>query len=268
MPAPRTRPRLRKREVILAVAAGGVAAAMAAAILDDDNDGAFGGRHVVVMGSENDITYDLADFDEISTSGPQDVVITTGDHFSVQGKGSAEALALLKPVVRDGKLTIEPRSGFNWGGWGRLSGATYYITLPRLSAVALAGSGDITVDKVEGDSFVGTVAGAGSLSIAQMHVDEADFRIGGSGDVTASGTAQNTRVSIGGAGEVRAGGLRSKSASVSIGGAGDVALTADDKADVSIAGAGDVVISGTARCSVTRFGVGDVQCAGGGGTDD
>ena len=121
------------------------------------------------------------------------------------------------------------------------------------------------LDRIEGESFSGTIAGPGELSIATMTVDEADFRIGGSGNVTAAGTAREASVSIGGSGEVRAGGLMAQTAEVSIGGSGDVALTVQEDADISIAGSGDVDISGPARCSVSRMGSGEVRCSGGGG---
>jgi hypothetical protein len=258
---------LRKREIVLAVAAGGLAAAAAAAILDDDNDGAFRHGPTIVIAGAGSASYNVTNFDQIATEGPQDVVVTQGDAFSVRAEGSPQALALLDARVEGGTLKIGPRDRFSFGGWARLSEATFFVTMPRVDSVALAGSGNVKVDHVQGDSFEGAVAGSGELSIADLKVDDADFRIGGSGSVTAVGTARATRVSIGGSGEIQGGGLRSQTASVSIGGSGDVALNVENTARVSIMGSGDVNISGPARCSVTQMGSGDVRCAGGGGTD-
>lgn len=261
------RPRLRKREILFALTAGVVAAGGAMAILDTDSGA---GRPMAALAESSEKTYQLADFDEIATSGPQDVVVTQGDTFAVRAEGSPEALALLEPVVVNGRLTIQPAKGFNWGNWPRLASATYYVTLPRLDAVAVAGSGDISVDRIEGESFDAQLAGSGSLAIATMKVDRANFALGaagGSGDVVASGTARETHVSIAGSGEVKAAGLHSDAASVSIMGSGDVALTVEKDAKISIAGSGDVDISGPARCSVNQMGSGDVRCTGGGGTE-
>ena len=127
---------------------------------------------------------------------------------------------------------------------------------------------DVRVDRIAGESFESSIAGSGELSIVAMEVEEANFNIGGGGDITASGTAREVRVSIAGSGEVGATGLRSETASVSITGSGDVELTVMDDANVSIVGSGDVDIAGPGRCSVTRFGSGDVNCEGGGGTED
>lgn len=251
------RGQLRKREIAFAVAMGAVAAGGAGLILSEDERATAGA--VPVAAEER--SYSVAEFDEISTVGPQDIVVTRGDGFAVRGNGPTEALTLIEVTVEDGELVIRPRRRFG-GDWERLRGATFHVTAPRLESVSLAGSGDIAIDRIEGDSFAGSIAGQGELSIAAMTVDSADFSIGGSGNVTAAGTARTTRVSIAGRGEVIAGGLRSQTANVSIGGVGDVAMTVEDEADISIAGRGDVDIAGPARCSVARFGVGDVTCNG------
>jgi hypothetical protein len=257
---------LRKREIAFALAIGAMAAGGAAVMLDQDED--YVAPIVAVAGPDNQ-TYEVAPFEELSTVGPQDVVITTGETFSVRSEGSPAALAALEAVVEDDKLVIRPKGNFAEGfDWSSVAGATFYVTTPRLDAILLAGSGSVRIDRVEGGSFSSLIAGPGELSIASMEVDEADFRIGGSGNVVATGTAREARVSIGGSGAVRAAGLLSETASVSIGGSGDVALTVQEEAQVSIAGSGDVEISGPARCSVSRLGSGNVRCSGGGGDTD
>ncbi len=263
-PSQPERPRLRKREIVFAVAAGVVAAGGAALILDSDD----GGPPAQAYGGTREMTYQAADFDQISTSGPQDVNVTLGDSFAVRSEGSPQALEQLEAVVVNGKLTIQPKRGFNWGNWRSLQPATFYVTLPKLEAVAVAGSGDVSIDRIEGERFDGSIAGPGSLAIATMAVGDATFSIGGQGDVTVAGTARNTHVAIAGTGEVQGGGLSSDTASISIGGTGDVSLTVQKEANVSIMGTGDVDISGPGRCSVTQMGTGDVTCSGGGGTED
>ena len=255
---------LRKREIVFAVAMGGLAAGGAALTLSafDDDPLAF------VAAGPNQMTYAVAAFDEISTSGPQDVEISHGDAISVRSEGSPEALALLEAVVENGRLTIRPKSGFNWFNWEALEPARFFVTMPRIDGIVLAGSGDIRVDRIEGDRFEGTVGGPGTIVIGELEVGQAAFTVAGSGSLVAAGTARETRVTIAGSGEIQAGGLRSETASVSIGGSGDVALTVDGEARVSITGSGDVDISGPGRCSVTRMGSGNVRCSGGGGDED
>ena len=127
------RPRLRKREIAFALAAGAMAAGSAALILDQDEG--YVAPVVAVAGPDNQ-TYEVAPFEELSTVGPQDVVITTGETFSVRSEGSPGALAALEAVVEDDKLVIRPKGNFAAGfDWSSVAGATFYVTTPRLDAV-------------------------------------------------------------------------------------------------------------------------------------
>jgi hypothetical protein len=254
------KPKLRKREILAALGAGVLAAGAAALVVDGMNEPRTESREVA-QAAPDQMTYDLAAFEELSTAGPQDVVITIGEIQSVRAEGSDGVLGQLEAVVVDGRLEIRPSDGFR-GNWGRLSRAPFYVTVPKLDRIALAGSGNISIDRIEGASFTSTIAGSGELTIASMDVEEADFSIAGGGDVTAAGTARETTVSIGGSGDIRATTLRSESADVRIAGSGDVALTVQDRAQVSIFGSGDVDISGPASCSVNRMGSGNVTCNG------
>lgn len=266
MPVPPQPNRLRKREIVFALAMGAVAAGGAAVMLaafeDDDH-------HVAPATSGPDeMTYEVAGFDEIQALGPQDIVITYGEEFAVRSEGEPLALSLFKPRVENGRLIIAPEDNFEWmSSAGDLRGATFHVTMPKLEAVALAGSGDITIDRVEGPRFSATITGSGELSVASLEVDEADLSITGRGDMVVAGTVADARVSIGGAGTVKASGLHSTNAAITIGGVGDVELTVEEEARISIGGRGDVDISGPGRCSVTRFGGGTVECQGGGGDD-
>ncbi|OYX09755.1 MAG: hypothetical protein B7Z08_03645, partial [Sphingomonadales bacterium 32-68-7] len=107
---------------------------------------------------------EVAPFTKIATFGPHNVVITQGEGYSVRGQGSPAALARLEAVVEDGELFIRPKAGFR-GGFGgpRAEAATYFITVPRLEGISLAGSGDVRIDRVRGGDFEAVIAGAGDL---------------------------------------------------------------------------------------------------------
>jgi hypothetical protein len=251
--------KLRKREVVLAVSAGALAAAGAALILDADDEST--SASAVVAGGPIALG---APFEEVSSVGPQTIVITIGDAHSVRSEGPPEALGQLEAVVEDGRLTIQPKSGRFGRGFSRsrLASATFFVTMPRLQAATLAGSGDMRVDRIEGETFSGSIAGSGDMSIGALAVDQADFSIAGSGDLVAAGRARSSRISIAGSGDVRAGALTSASANISVLGSGDVALKVDGPASVSIMGRGDVEIDGNAQCTVSRIGRGEVRCGG------
>ena len=263
---------LRVREIVFAVAMGGLAAGGAALMLNADKASAPSASAVAVP---DHLTYNVAPFEEISSIGPQDVIVTYGERFSVRSEGVPEALALMDAAVDDGKLVIRQKAPFENGpnlqsarefsqGMRQLSSVTFHVTVPRLRAFSLVGTGDAEIDRIEVERFEASIRGAGELSIASMQVDEADLSIAGRGSVDAAGTAGDTRVSVAGSGELDARDLRSKTAWVSMAGSGEASLTVEDEAQVSLKGSGDVDISGPARCTVSRMGSGDVRCSGDG----
>lgn len=214
-------------------------------------------------------SYDLGAFDKISMVGPHRVVVSVGGAYSVSAEGPRETLDHTEVVVVDGGLTIRPSDDEWWQRRWRerrdnepYEAATYRITLPRLAAATLAGSGDMSVDRVEGDEFAASVAGSGGLDVADLRVEEARFSVAGSGELSARGVARRSRISIAGSGNLRGRGVRSETANVSVAGSGDVSLTVEEDARVSIVGSGDVDIAGPARCAVSRLGSGRVRCNG------
>jgi hypothetical protein len=249
------RPRLRKREIVFAVAAGVVAAGGAALVLSDGNGSS--PESFVAVNEGGEMTYQVADFERISTTGPQDVEITFGEAYSVRGEG---AVSRLEVVVENGELIIRPRGGSPWD-WARFDSTTIEVTTPRLSRVSLNGSGDISIDGIKGDRFAGVIDGfAGSMVIDGLEVEEAEFTVNGPGEIVAAGTARATRMTINGPGEIQAGELQSQTAVISVNGPGDAELAVEREADVSVQGPGEVDIDGPARCEISTSGPGSVSC--------
>ncbi|HEY0412914.1 MAG TPA: head GIN domain-containing protein [Allosphingosinicella sp.] len=202
-------------------------------------------------------------FDRVSLAGSPDVVVTVGGAPSVRAEGDAELLDRLEIVVKDGTLSIGYKQGGSWS-WdmGRHRGhVTVYVTAPTLAGAAIGGSGDMRIDKVEGNAFAGAIGGSGDMAIGAMKVGNATFSIAGSGDIQAAGTAQQAKLSVAGSGDIDAVGLQSRAATVAVVGSGDVRVRASDTADVSIMGSGDVEIVGGAKCNIHKMGSGDVRCS-------
>ena len=220
-----------------------------------DDDGTPG---VVAQGSGSTRTYAIADFTEVELRGSDDIDIRVGPSFSVRADGDAEVLDHLK-ITKEGNAIRVGRirsSGWNWGG----KGAKISITMPRLAGTAVAGSGDVTVDRVQGDMFKGDNAGSGSLNIGQLAVGRATFSLAGSGNVKARGEARSLTVNIAGSGDVDASGLKATAADISIAGSGSVRAEVNGQAKVSMMGSGDVDLGGGAKCQVSKMGSGSVRC--------
>ena len=206
-------------------------------------------------------SYRVGPFDSVGAAGASLVIVHVGGAPSVSAQGPAETLDKLEVVVEHGSLQIRPRREFrNNFNWSNLKPATFPVNAPRLTAASVAGSGDMRVDRIEGDRFAGSIAGSGNLDIAALRVAKADFSVAGSGNLTAHGSAGRADVSVAGSGNVRARGVAARTASVSIAGSGDAELTAEDTASVSIIGNGTAEIAGRARCTVSRIGSGHAHC--------
>jgi hypothetical protein len=207
--------------------------------------------------------YQVGGFDKLEVAGPYEVTVATGGAPSVKASGGERAIERMVVEVEGGTLKIHPkrRSGMSFG-WSRSHPVKLTVTVPRLSSAEIAGSGDISIDKVSGDAFEGGIAGSGSLRLGQVDVKRIKAGIAGSGEFKAgSGRAAEAEYEIAGSGDIDAAGLVAETASVSIAGSGNVAANATGSASVDIAGSGDVRMTGGAKCTVSKAGSGNVECS-------
>ena len=209
-----------------------------------------------------DRTYQVAAFDRIEAGGPYDVTVTSGGQPGVTARGGANFLDETEVTVVDGLLRIRPKKkNLRWSWSDDDSKVRMTVTTGALRGAAIAGSGNMRVDRVSGGDFKGAVAGSGNLSIDRVDAGKAAFSIAGSGEVRAAGKAQSLDVNIAGSGDVDLSGLEAVAADVSIAGSGNVRARATGTAAVSIMGSGDVVMTGGAKCSVSKQGSGNVRCS-------
>jgi hypothetical protein len=206
--------------------------------------------------------YQVGVFDHIKLTGSHDVIVTVGPAVSVSAEGDSASLDRLEIRVDGDTLRVGSKRNGKWFDVDHGSHIVVRVTVPKLAGGSIEGSGDMRIDKAEGDSFRGAIGGSGDLEIGTMRVASADFSIAGSGSVRASGNADSVSMSIAGSGDVDAGGLQVKTAKISVMGSGDVRAHATETADVSVMGSGDVTVDGPARCTTNKMGSGDVRCGG------
>ncbi|MGE5723213.1 MAG: head GIN domain-containing protein [Sphingomonadales bacterium] len=205
--------------------------------------------------------YAVGGFDRILLGGSHDVIVRAGAQPSVYAEGAPDDLDRLDITVKNGELRVEDKKGFGWI-FGSCHGgrAIVHVTVPTLTAAMIGGSGDMTIDAVNGKAFDGSIAGSGNLQLGLLRTDAATFSIAGSGDIRAGGAVPELRISIMGSGGVDAGQVTSRTANISIAGSGDAVVQASETAEVSIAGSGDATVHGGAKCTVSTMGSGSVRC--------
>ena len=209
-------------------------------------------------------TYQVGGFDQIEVAGPYNVEVRTGANPSVSARGSQKLIEHMVVEVQNGKLLIHPERQKGWlhTGWHFRGKVELTVTVPQLRGASIAGSGDIRVDQVKGDSFEGEIAGSGGLDIAALDVQTLKLAIAGSGGTkVGSGRAQRAEFSIAGSGDIDARAVQAQTADVSIAGSGNITANASGTADVSIMGSGDVQLTGGAKCKISKAGSGNVSCS-------
>lgn len=208
--------------------------------------------------------FQVGGFQSVSLTGSPDVIVTVGGQPSVRAEGDARMVERLDIRVEGGDLKIGYREGSSWSfGFSRDRNVTVHVTVPALAAATLTGSGDMRVDQVQSERFVGTVTGSGDLQVGRVRANETMFSMTGSGGIRAAGTARSAHVELAGSGDIDLGGLEIRSAVVSLLGSGDVTAKAMETAQVTLMGSGDVAITGPARCRIDKRGSGEVRCAQG-----
>ncbi len=187
--------------------------------------------------------------------GPDAVVITAGDTFTIDVDGSNAAVDRMRFSLEDGSLAIG-RAEDTQDASDR---ATVLVTMPAPSSLVIGGSGSITSDALAGDASV-VVGGSGSVSVTGVDVESLDIAIGGSGSAELAGTAERLDVAIGGSGSADMPGLSVERAEVSIGGSGNASFASDGRVEANIGGSGTVRVSGSATCESNTFGSGRLIC--------
>ncbi len=209
-------------------------------------------------------SYNVGAFDRIEVAGPFDVKVITGGKAGVSASGPEKMIERLIVEVKGDRLVVraKERQGiFHWDV-GKRGTVKVQVSAPALSQAVLSGSGDVAIDKVSGDSFVGAVAGSGDLTVDSLTVKQVKLSIAGSGDLRArSGQAASAEYKIAGSGDIDAGGLSSSTAQVSIVGSGNIDAKATQSAIIKIVGSGDVTLTGGAKCTISKTGSGDAHCS-------
>ena len=218
------------------------------------------GPGVAGSGNGTTRTYAVSDFSALALRGSDDVDVRVGTGFSVRAEGPSKELDRIK-IERVGdtlRIGRKKRSGLDWGGSSE--NVTVYVTMPRIVGTTIAGSGNMTVDRVEGQRFTIDAAGSGSLTVAMLAVREAKVSMAGSGDISLKGSADRLTVDIAGSGDVDAAGVKATGAAVNILGSGSVRAEVNGQASVSMMGSGDVDLGKGAKCTISKMGSGEIKC--------
>jgi hypothetical protein len=159
-------------------------------------------------------------FTRVDLAGANNVIVRVGARRSVTVHADDNLLGRVTTRVRSGRLVIGPTPG----NLSAKSPMFVAVSLPSLDALTLRGAGNISVTGIDSRRF--TVA------------------LSGSGNVEATGTTTQLRVTISGQGNAVLRGLIARDANAVLSGEGGITLTATHSLTARVSGSGSVVYGG------------------------
>lgn len=205
--------------------------------------------------------YSVGDFDRVQVEGPYEVTLATGGSSSARASGDQSGLDRVSVEVQGRMLRIRPnRSG--WGGYpgDKAAPVRIVLTTRQIKAVAVLGSGSLSVDRASGLRVDLSVSGSGALNIGSVAADTLIVGLLGSGSIGAGGTAKQLRATVQGSGDFDAPGLSAGDAELVADSAGRIAFAATRTAKVRALGRGEIDIAGPASCTLSGPAASTVRC--------
>jgi len=193
-------------------------------------------------------------FTAVSVAGAIDADIAIGPESRVEITGDDNIVPLITTEVRGDRLEIGSRKTFRT----RVH-LVAKITVPRLTGIALTGSGDITAHGVQTERLEVNLSGSGTIHADRVQADRLAVDLSGSGTIRVDGTAHEAQIELIGSGTVALEQLAAERATVSLSGSGDIAVAASRALDVSITGSGDVTYRGDPELKKKITGSGSVS---------
>jgi hypothetical protein len=189
-----------------------------------------------VEGSGQTITEQrsVAPFTELSVRGAIEAQVRIGQPQSVAITGDDNVVRIIKTVVSNGRLTVEPEQSYDSTVAIRVE-----IVAPELNWVGIGGASTVSVTGVEADAI--------------------DLRASGASTIRVSGTAGNVEAEASGASRMRLEELSAETVDVDATGASTIEVAASERLTGSASGASTITYSGNPEASVSTSGASNVR---------
>ncbi len=224
----------------------------------------FGGNaETVDAGAHAERDIAIGAYQRVAVSGPYDVEVKADGQPGIHVTGGENLINESEFVVENGVLKIRTKKkNIKWR-WNNDSDKVRVTVTGGggILGASIAGSGDVSVERVKSSAFSGEVSGSGNLKVPSLDTGAASFSIAGSGDISTAGKAQSVNMNIAGSGDIDGGGLVATDGELSIAGSGNISAHLTGAAKVNVMGSGDVSVTGGAKCQINKAGSGNVSCS-------
>ncbi|WP_444930546.1 GIN domain-containing protein [Microbulbifer sp. SSSA002] len=230
--------------------------------------------------------FDVEGFTQVSLKGSSHLKLIQGDSFEVVADGPASTMPYVKVEVKGERLELSVEEntrnlfGFVTISHGQGDKVNFTVTMPKVEALKVTGSGKARSSSIESENLTLGVTGSGLINIDKAATENLTAYITGSGDLLLNrALTVKGDISVRGSGDMKIGRITGETLAAEIQGSGDILVdgrTADvsvrvmgsgdfvgrslrtDRAEGSIMGSGDIVLKRPGRDSFSVMGSGDV----------
>jgi hypothetical protein len=246
-------------------------------------------------------TRNVSGFTSVTLAGIGNVYLTQGGTESVRIEAEDNLIPYFDTSVQGTTLKIGLKDQYMGVSIRPTQPVKFYVTLPKIEAITLAGSGDMLAGKIQTDALKISLLGSGNISADSLAVTNLDINLAGSGDITlgtvsasaanatiagsgdiqldaltaqkitsktagsgnliVSGKVSEQSAEILGSGDYQASGLKSDTGTVRVSGSGTCRVSVTGTLNVSVLGSGDVIYSGSPKVNASIAGSGNINRA-------
>jgi hypothetical protein len=203
-------------------------------------------------------TREVEKFSSIGLSVSADLILVQGTPQKVVLEGNAEDLEKIITELDGSSLEIKHKHDFS-----RIGKIKIYITVKDIEGLSVSGSGSITSDgPVKSDRLALAVSGSGTITLTDLTANSISSAVSGSGTIHMSGKnakVDKQNIAISGSGDVFAEDLETRIVKVGISGSGSCKVFASEKLEAGVSGSGKVYYKGKAVVDAAVSGSGKVR---------
>lgn len=202
----------------------------------------------------------LGSFQQVSSSGGIDVVLTQGSTSSVVVEAAPEAQEHLVTTVKGNTLEIGWERNYSWRNLlSSKRKVVVYITCPKLTGVSLSGGADAKGESnFSADNFRIDASGGSDVKLS-LNAKTLTIQASGGSDVALSGRVDRQKIEVSGGSDYNGFDLKSTTASVSASGGSDVNVSVDGEISTNASGGSDIRYKGNARVEKSSSGGSSVR---------
>ena len=197
-------------------------------------------------GNMTTINRTTSDYDSVQFEGPFDYVLVSGKEGNIKLEGEENLLPYITTQVKNGTLVISTNKKVNVQA-SRNKMIKITVPYQKIATVSLAGSGDLwSEDNIFSPQLKVSVAGSGDAKL-MVEATSIEANIAGSGALTLSGKTSNLKLRVTGSGAYKGADLHADDGDVSVAGSGDAVISCHGHLKARVVGSGNIKYHGNPK---------------------